>query len=164
MGIGVLEHRIQLLQFDPGILRREPPAYLRLRSVAMLLPRSNFRPQERHFVDTPVETLTGKDAQFRLRHVQPTAVLGSVVNLQSLPQPPRLRGEKRLIQCPTRVGIQVVADQDQTLRLRIVLIQELLRACRQFLGSLGKESEGSILSACPYVLRFAGYTREQDTR
>ena len=54
------------------------------------------------------------------------------MNLQSLPQPPRLRGGKRLVQGPTRVGIQVVADQDQTLRLRIVLIQELLDAPRPF--------------------------------
>src|SRR4051794_543803 len=132
MRIGVLEHRIQLLQLDPGIPRREPPAHLRLGSVSMILPRSHFRPQERHFVDTPVEALAGKDAPFRLRHVQPTAVLGGVVNLQSLPQPPRLCRGKRLVEGPTRVGIQVVADQDQPLRLRIVLIQELLDAPRPF--------------------------------
>src|SRR5437868_3808749 len=71
MRIGVLEHGIQFLQLDPRVLRREPPADLRLRSVSMPLPRSHFRPQERHFVDTPVEALAGKDAQFRLRHVQP---------------------------------------------------------------------------------------------
>ena len=121
MRIGVLEHRIQFLQLDPGVLRREPPAHLCLRSVSMILPRSDFRPQHGHFVDTPVEALAGKDAQFRLRHVQPTAVLGGVVNLQSLPQPPRLRGGKRLVQGPTRVGIEVVADQDQALGFRIVL-------------------------------------------
>src|SRR5277367_2554897 len=128
MRSGVLEHRIQFLQLDPSVLRREPPADLRLSSVSMLLPRSNFRPQERDFVDTPVEALAGKDAQFRLRHVQPTAVLRGVMHFQALPQPPRLRGGKRLVKCPARVGIQVVADQDQTLRLRIVLIQQLLDA------------------------------------
>ena len=132
MRIGVLEHRIQLLQLDPGVLRREPPAHLRLCSVSMILPRSDFRPQHRHFVDPAVEALAGKDAQLRLRHVQPTAVLGSVVDLQTLPQPPRLRGGKRLVQGPTRVGIQVVADQDQALRLRIVLLQESLDAPRPF--------------------------------
>src|SRR5215210_4583091 len=132
MRIGVLEHRIQLLQLDPGVLRREPPAHLRFCSVSMFLPRSDFRSQHRHFVDPAVEALAGKDAQLRLCHVQPTAVLGRVVDLQSLPQPPRLRGGKRLVQCPTRVGIQVVADQDQALRLRIVLLQESLDAPRPF--------------------------------
>ena len=44
----------------------------------------------------------------------------------------RNRGGKRLVQGPTRVGIQVVADQDQALGLRIVLIQKLLDAPRPF--------------------------------
>jgi hypothetical protein len=130
MRIEVLEHRVQLLQLHPGVLRREPPAHLGLRSVSTLLPRSDFRPQECHFVDTPVEALTGKDAQFRLRHVQPTAMLGRVVNLQSLPQSSCFCRGERLVECPTRVRIQVVANQDQSLRLGIVLIQKLLEAPR----------------------------------
>ena len=60
MRSGVLEHRIQLLQLDPGVLRREPPAHFRLRSVSIILPRSNLRPQERHFVHTPVEAPKGE--------------------------------------------------------------------------------------------------------
>src|SRR5664280_2844571 len=70
MRIGVLENRIQFLQLDPGIVRRETPAHLRLRLVPPLLPRFNFVPPHSHFVDTAVEALSGKDAQFRLRHVQ----------------------------------------------------------------------------------------------
>src|SRR5271156_645172 len=80
---GVLEHGVQFFQLDPGVLHREPPADLGLRSVSMLFPRSDFRPQERDFVDTPVEALAGKDAQFRLRHVQPTAVLRGVMHFQA---------------------------------------------------------------------------------
>jgi len=37
-------------------------------------------PQHGHFVNTAVEALAGKNAQFRLRHVQPTAVLGVLWN------------------------------------------------------------------------------------
>jgi hypothetical protein len=38
MRFGVLEHRVQFLQLDPGVLRRETPAHLRLRLVPSLLP------------------------------------------------------------------------------------------------------------------------------
>src|SRR5271154_3267057 len=92
MRAGVLEHGIEFLQLDSGVLRRETPAHLRLRSVATLLPRFNFVPQHGHFVNPAVEALAGKNAQFRLSHVQPTAVLGSVVELQPLPQSSRLCG------------------------------------------------------------------------
>src|SRR6516164_9159045 len=140
MRLGVLEHRIQLLQLDPCVLCCETPPHLCLSSIPTPLPRFDFVPQYGHFVDTAVKTLAGKNAQFRLCHVQPTAMLGSVVEFQPTPQSPRLRGGKRLVQCSTRVGIQIIADQDHLLRLGIVLFQELLNAPRPFdLATLGRD-------------------------
>ena len=67
MGIGVLEHWIELFQLDPGILCCEPPPHFGLRLIAMALPSSDFVPQHRHFVDPAIEALTRKNAQFGLR-------------------------------------------------------------------------------------------------
>jgi len=122
MGIGVLEHRIEFFQLDPGILCCESPPHSRLRPIAMALPSSDFVPQHRHFVDPTVEALPRKNTQFGLRHIQPTAMLGRIVDLQSLPQSPRLHGGKGFVQCPTGVRIQIVTNQHQTLHLRIAPI------------------------------------------
>ena len=63
MRIGVLEHRIQFLQLDPGVLRREPPAHLDPSGFGLIFPRLDFSPQHPHFVDASIDALTGKDAQ-----------------------------------------------------------------------------------------------------
>ena len=92
MGFGVFQHRIQLLQLDPSIFRREAPAYLGLPSVPLGLPRLDFTPQRGHFFDATVEALARQDAQFGLRPVQLTAMLGGVVELQPVPEPLGLGG------------------------------------------------------------------------
>src|ERR1700722_20152293 len=103
MAIGVLEHWIELLQLDPGILSCESPPHFGLRLIAMALPSRDFVPQRRHLVDPAVKALTGENTQLSLRHVQPTAMLRRIVDLQPLPQSPRFCGGKGFVQCPTGV-------------------------------------------------------------
>ena len=73
MVIGILEHRVELLQLDPGILCCEPPPHFGLRPIAMALPSSDFVPQHCYLVDPAVKALTRKNTQFGLRHIQPAA-------------------------------------------------------------------------------------------
>jgi len=44
--------------------------------VSAVLPCGDFLDQGVLVSDTPIEALTGQDAEFGFRHVQPTAVLG----------------------------------------------------------------------------------------
>jgi hypothetical protein len=108
MDLGVLEHGIEYFQHDPGILCCESAPRFRLRSIAIVLRNFDFMPQHRHFVHSTVETLPRKNTQFSVRHIQPTAMLGRIVDLQPLPQSPRLDGGKGFVQCPTGVRIEIV--------------------------------------------------------
>ena len=69
MGIGVLEHRIQFLQLDPRVLRRETPAHLRLRTVSMISPtitscRNTATSSIRRSRHCPERTLSSVSAMF----------------------------------------------------------------------------------------------------
>jgi hypothetical protein len=48
--------------------------------------------------DPPIETLARQDTEFRLGHIQPTAVLGRVVPLEPLDEATCLGGWKGLIE------------------------------------------------------------------
>ncbi len=60
--------------------------------VALLLPGCDFGDDGVFVVDTTVEALAPQDADLDLDHVEPTGVLGRVVELQSLQHPSSLRG------------------------------------------------------------------------
>src|SRR5262249_43446961 len=69
MEFGVLEDRVQLLQLDPGALRREPPADLGLRAGAVALPgptssRNTATSSMRRSRHCPESTLSSVSAMF----------------------------------------------------------------------------------------------------
>ena len=74
-------------------------------------------------IDSAIQTLTAQDAQFGFGHVQPTAVFGCVVNLQSLREGSRGRGIERLVQTPGGVCIQIVHHQHDFLCGRVDGVQ-----------------------------------------
>src|SRR5690606_34503460 len=69
-----------------GIARRHPGGRLRLQRGAVW--------------QAPVQALPRQHTEFEFGHVQPTAMLGRVVNLEALPEPEGLRGWEGLVQCP----------------------------------------------------------------
>jgi hypothetical protein len=70
------------MQLAPRILGCKPPLDLGAGGVACLFQFLDLALERLFVADAPVEALAREDAQFDLDHVQPTAVLRRVVELQ----------------------------------------------------------------------------------
>src|SRR5438309_11022660 len=79
---------IESFQFHAGVGGGEPPVDFREGLVSLFFPSGDLLRQERLAFKASVQALTREDTQLRLRHVQPTAVFGRVVDLK-----PRRQGE-----------------------------------------------------------------------
>ena len=71
-----------MFQFRSGIVGREVPVDLDLRSVADAFPRGDLRNRSVFVRQTTVKALTRENGQLNLRHVQPTAMPGRVRHFQ----------------------------------------------------------------------------------
>src|SRR5215207_6329485 len=88
---------VEVLELDACILGRKPPVDPTTGPVARRLPRRDLPFQGRLVGQPPVQALLGQHGQLDLGHVQPAAVLGGVVQLQPIGQPPGLgRWERRI--------------------------------------------------------------------
>src|SRR6266478_660425 len=75
-------------------------------------------------IQPAIQALAIHNANFRLRHVQPTAVFGRVMKLDLVQDASRLLGRKRFIQARAIMRVQIVLDQTNFLRLRIILFHQ----------------------------------------
>src|SRR6266699_4140143 len=71
----------------------------------------NVLPQMIEALDTLGQTAPLEDADLNLRHIQPTAVFGSVMHLQALPNALRFLGSKGLIKAGRRMRVEIVHHQ-----------------------------------------------------
>jgi hypothetical protein len=65
--------------------------------VAPLFPCGDFGDEARVAFDATAETLAGEDVDLDLNHVEPTGVIGNVVELDAAQQAPRFLGREGLI-------------------------------------------------------------------
>ena len=70
------------------------------------------------------DALAAQDAQFDLRHIQPTAVLGCVVNIQFLGQPFYFVRFKGLIHTGDVVCVELIHHQYDLLRIGVQVIAQ----------------------------------------
>src|SRR5262245_5776543 len=99
-----------------------------LPGIPLVLPRSHFRRDLFLTVQSPIQALAVHDADLRLRHVQPTPVLGRVVELDLVQQPPGLRRRERLIEAGPVVRVEVVLHQPDLLGPGVVGLDQLPHA------------------------------------
>ena len=115
-----LNCRVEPLQLDPGVGGGELPVDLHRRRVPRPLPGRHLAPQG---LPCPGCAGPGTAAPARSARISATfshdAVLGRVVPLEPLRQPPRLRRLERLVQRRRRVRVQVVAHQHDPLGRRV---------------------------------------------
>ena len=74
------------------------PVDFGLKVVAAALPGSDLASHGLDVVDTPVQALAHHDVDLDLGHIEPTAVLRGVDELEAVPQRLGLLGGKRLVQ------------------------------------------------------------------
>lgn len=91
--------------------------------VAVVLPSSHMFSHCLHVGDTPVEALPREDAQFDFCDIEPTAVLGGVVDLKPFSKPASLFGWKRFIQGCDGMDVEVVHDEPYAQCIRIAFVE-----------------------------------------
>src|SRR5215218_191188 len=87
-----------MLELDASIGAGEAPVYGVLGRVALDFPRTHFLGKRFLVGDALIQTLASEHTQLDLGHVQPRAVLGSVMNLQFTSDAPGLGRDERFIQ------------------------------------------------------------------
>src|SRR6185312_3144955 len=98
--------------------------------IACFFPRCDFVRHQASIVQSPVETLTAHDVDLRLRHVQPTAMLWGIVELDLVQDPTRFLRPERLVETGSVVGVQVVLNQPNPCRTRVMPVQQVTKAMR----------------------------------
>src|SRR5579872_5173885 len=116
---------IEMHKLDAGVSGGEAPVHGGLRAVAAGRPGGYLAGQEGGVGDAPVETLAAEDGEFALRHVQPTPMLGGVVDLQPIQDTAGFGGGKGLIERAAHVCIEVVYNQADLAGVRIVHIDQV---------------------------------------
>ena len=86
----------------------------------MSFPCGDFAAEGLRVVDSAVEALAAEDADLDLDHVEPTGVLGSVVELQAAQNSPGFGGRECLVEGAGRVGRQVVLHNPDVLGIGIM--------------------------------------------
>src|SRR5205823_2114810 len=99
---------VQFPQFSSSGGKGEGPMDARVRAIPLLFPGRHFRRSQRLAVEPSVQALAMHEVDLRVGHVQPTAVLRSVMQFDLLQAPPRRCRRKRLGEACAVVGVQVV--------------------------------------------------------
>ncbi len=85
--------------------------------VAVILPCADLVGEGSLIVDAAIQTLRREHAEFGFGHIEPTAVLGSVMPFEALDEPPRFDGGKSFIKRGGLVGVEIVLDQHDLCRV-----------------------------------------------
>src|SRR3989441_4893707 len=86
-----------MLKFDACVGGCEVPVGLGVVGVAVVFPGGDFLDEGLFVGNAAVEALGGEDAQFRLRQIEPTAVLWGVAPFEAFDQPPGFGGRKGFV-------------------------------------------------------------------
>src|SRR5260370_23275097 len=85
-------------------------------------------PQMIEALDALRQTAAFKNADLDLRHIEPTAMFGRIMHLQSLPDSLRFLWRKRLVEASRCIGVKVVHYTADHARIRIdLIVQSALR-------------------------------------
>jgi hypothetical protein len=135
-------HRIQSLEFDACIRRPELSVDGANALVALLLPLLNLTTKLLNGGDVVSQALPRQDAEFNLSNIEPTGVLGCVMDLQAIGQSFGLFRREDFVEGGLRVGIEVVHDHHDFCHLGIVHFEDFLHEERPvLLGALTGHGE-----------------------
>ena len=101
------------VSFGAGFVGCEHPFDAGAGGVSLSLPCGDFADKALGVVDSAVQALAAEHADLDLDHIEPTGVLGGVVELQAAQNSPGFGGRECLIEGAGRVGRQVVPAASQ---------------------------------------------------
>src|SRR5271157_2583336 len=135
-----------------------------LKGVAIDFPSGYFGGKERSILKATIEALTAQDSKFGLGHVQPTAMLGRVMDFQFVENPAGLFRRERLVKRGRFMRVKVVLHQYDLFRgcvmhvnqlandMRIIQRRPALRDLHMSLTGQRLEHHKHIRGAVPLVL------------
>src|SRR5260370_10985 len=124
------------VQLLAGIGNAERPVDLGPRVVAPTFPGSNLGRQSFGGVEPSIQALPGQHTELHFGHVQPTAVLGRVVKLQALGDPPRFVQRLRIqLQHVFHAGDEVAAHLRDAPRLLLPRLERVFFSSRRTVDS-----------------------------
>ena len=94
----------------------------------MILPGLDLRDEPPPFANPAVQALAAQHADLDLHHVEPAGVLGGVVEFDALQNAMRFGRRERIVQCSRGVRREIVQNNADKLRLRIVRVDEIAHA------------------------------------
>ena len=115
--------RVEAAEFDPGIRRRELPVDTHLAVVSLVLPCADFALEVHHRFDPSIDALLGHGCEFAFRDVEPTTMLGRVVQLQSGCETMCLLRIERFVQRTDCMRVEVVAHQSDDSGIWVVDVE-----------------------------------------
>ena len=115
---------VEAFEFDAGIQGGKLPVHAFLGRIAPLFPLFGFLSERLHIWYPPIQALQGQGTELDLGDIEPTTMLGGMVDLQTRGQPTGLLGRKRLIERANPMRIEMITDQPETVCLRILGVQE----------------------------------------
>src|SRR5487761_892458 len=134
--------RIKSLEFRPGIRYPEPPVHRGMLLVALPFPGTNLLRKCLRVGDAPFQALLVQDRQLDLGHVQPTTVLGRVMEFQAISNPLGLLRLEGFVERGLAVRVQIVQHHPDDLGLREMDIHQLLHLAGEVqLGALRRHRD-----------------------
>ena len=118
------DDRIEALEFGPSHLGTELPVDFGLELVAWAFPGGDFLAQGVDRRNAAIQTLASEHGQLALGHIEPTAMLGGVVQLELASDPPGFVRGQNPVQGGGGMGIEVIQDQSDALGGREVVIDQ----------------------------------------
>ena len=97
-----------MVHFDASVLDGESPVYGRSGLVSFCLQGRNFTTEGLFIGNAPAQDSPPQDAEFDLCHIEPTAVFGSVVKLQTPGDAPGFSGREGLVERSRFMGVEIV--------------------------------------------------------
>ena len=123
-----------MFQLYPCIGSRKSPLDLGLPIVPVVFPCGDMASQCFKIGNPPIQALSIQRAQFDLRHVEPTTMLGCVMDLKAFCQAPSLFRFKRLVKGGNTVCVQVVQDQAYLDSIWVAFVEHALDPPRPVLS------------------------------
>jgi len=106
---------------------RKVPIYTSLRDVTEGVPSGKLAIERLCVRDASVtETLDGKSGEFHFGDVEPTAVDGSVMDLQSLREAKSCFWWERLVKRRGGVRVEIIHDEHNFRRVRVLIVKQPL--------------------------------------
>src|SRR5919199_6142952 len=103
---------VEFTELDAGVRGRELPIGFDSGGIAPAPPSVDMA-LERCLVAHPVRQIGAEGAQLDFGHIQPRAVLGRVMDLETVGDALGLLGRERLVERGRGVGVELVHDQDK---------------------------------------------------